>query len=187
MFVVLLISTLYLGLGSWNPNIKPIQDSTSHKYGLSYNIYATVWFYQGNRLKFYFSGIDPLTNLGLNITCAKLTGSNSYNLTTYNENATFIVLANYTTVTPSASSVVLQGEWINVTGVIHAQVYNGWNITGTFSGFAGSNDTNCFGLDYESGLGSNSLFGYTTFSLITGITSSFTSITVEIQIQETTS
>jgi hypothetical protein len=160
--------------------------SNSLKYGLSYNVYATLTITKNGKLFLYWSGLDPLTNLGFNLTCAKLSGSNSYNLTTYNLNTTFVVLANYTTITPNSGSVTLQNEFMIVSGIIHAQVYNGYNITGTFSGFTGTNSTNVFGLCYENGLGNNALFAYTTFNLITGIDNTFT-FTIEIQIQETTS
>jgi hypothetical protein len=186
-FTVLLVLSLFMVtyFSPFNNRFPIAPSSNSPKYGLSYNVYATITVTENGKLLFYWAGLDPLTNLGLNLTCAKLSGSNSYNLTTYNLNTTFVVLANYTTITPSASSVVLQNEWIIVSGVIHAQVYNGYNVTGSFSGFTGTNSTNAFGLCYENGLGNNALFGYTIFNLITGIDNTFT-FTIEIQIQETT-
>lgn len=159
------------------------------KYTIEFgiNVYATISFYKNGKLIYHFSGLDPLTNLGLNLTFCKLTGitTNGYNSTTYNLNTTYISLGNYTSVMDSTTTT-LTGEFIKVSGTIHAVVYNGFNITGSFSGFSGTNSSNCMGLSYEnSNIGQNALFGYTTFGLVTGIDSTFV-ITAEIQVQGTT-
>jgi hypothetical protein len=182
VLLVLSVSLLIVGFVGW------VFDSSSvvvlHKsdfvYDLRVSVYATVTFYRAGRVVYYFAGLDPLTKLGLNLTFAKLSGSNSYNLTTYSMNSTFVSLGNYTTVMTS-DTTQLAGEFIRVAGVVHAQVYNGFNVTGSFSGFAGTNSSNCMGLEYAgSGFG-NDLFGYTTFGLVTGIGSDW-SITAEIQV-----
>ena len=142
---------------------------------------------QNGKLVYHFSGLDPLTNLGLNLTFCKLTGivANGYNGTTYNLNTTYVSLGNYTSAM-DATTTTLTGEFIKVSGTIHNVVYNGFNITGSFSGFTGTNSSNCMGLNYEnSNIGQNALFGYTTFGLVTGIDSTFV-ITAEIQVQGTT-
>ena len=153
---------------------------------LKYSIFASITFSKNGKIVYEYSGLDPLTNLGLNLTFAKLSGSSTYNLTTYNMNTTYVSLGNYTTAM-NGDTVALSGEFIRVSGTIHAQVYNGFNVTGIFQNLAGTNSSNCMGLNYESAsIGQNDLFGYLTFGLVTGIDSTFI-ITAEIQIQGTTS
>lgn len=162
-------------------------ENITNKNSLGLNVYATITFVKNGKILYYFSGLDPLTNLGLNLTFAKLTGSSTYNLTTYKMNTTYVSLGNYTTAMNGATTA-LSGEFVRVLGTIHAQVYNGFNITGTFdsSNLFGTNSSNCMGLNYEgSTIGMNDLFGYTTYALVTGIDSSFV-ITAEIQVQGTT-
>lgn len=183
---IIAISVLFSAwLLSSIPQKTTLDHASGLKYGLGYNVYATITFTQNGKLVYYYSGLDPLTNLGLNLTFAKLTGSSTYNLTTYNMNTTYVSLGNYTSAMNGATTA-LTGEFVRVSGTIHAQVYNGYNITGTFSGLAGTNSSNCMGVNYASStIGQNDLFGYTTFNLVTGIDSTFV-ITAEIQVQGTT-
>lgn len=185
VFVVMFIIILALAQFDRTLQIQQI-DTTSKKYGLFYNVYATITFSRFGKVVYYYSGLDPLTNLGLNLTFTKLTGVNSYNLTTYNMNTTFVSLGNYTTAMTGATTQ-LTGEFIRVSGTIHAQVYNGFNITGVFQApeLQGTNSSNCMGVEYGSSSFNNDLFGYTTFNLITGIDNTFV-ITAEIQVQGTT-
>jgi hypothetical protein len=154
-----------------------------------YRLDATVSFYRGRILYAKRVGSDPLTNLWLNLTYCKMSGSNTYNLTTYNMNASFVGLANYTTTTPSASSTTIQGEWYRGNSgncLIHAQVYNGYNVTGTLTGFSGTNSTNCMFLAYSSSFNDPTVVGYVTYSLVTGIDNTFT-VVCELQLQGTLS
>jgi hypothetical protein len=167
--------------------LEEIRTNRPNEVVLNYNLYGTIWVKKNNQLIYYSSGLDPLTNLGFNLTFAKLSGSNSYNLTTYNLNATIVSLGNYTGTNLNSSSTILQGEFIRNSTTIHAQVYNGYNLTALFNGFSGSNSSNCMGINYNGvALGNQDLFAYTTFNLITGIDSTF-SITCELQISGTTS
>jgi hypothetical protein len=161
------------------------------KYGkqlqitIGYNVYAEITFIQYGKVKYHFSGLDPVTNLGLNLTFAKLTGyfTSAYNQSTYMQNCTYVSIGYGT---PTSSSTYLPVEWAKVSGTLHALVYNGFNITGTITPPASSNSANCMGINYEGTANSTSLYGYTTFSTVTGIDNTFT-IVCEIQVQGTTS
>lgn len=159
----------------------------NNRENLGFSLYATIWINQNGKLVYYQSGLDPLTDLGFNLTFAKLSGSSSYNLTTYNMNATYISLGNYTaSASLNSTCIVLPNEFIRNSTTIHAQVYNGYNLTCLFNGFSGTNSSNCFGINYSPNFNSNDLFAYTSFSQITGIDNTF-SITIEAQITGTTS
>lgn len=176
LLVLSVITILLFALGC---SIHLVSVQTGNNASLNYNIDSTIYFYQNGHLVHVEYGHEPLTNLGLNLTFAKLTGSLSYNQSTYLLNTTFVSLGDGSV---SATITKLPNEFIRVSGVIHAQVYNGFNITGTFTGFSGTNSSNCMGINYESAsLGFNDLFAYVAFSEVTGIDSSFT-ITCEIQV-----
>jgi hypothetical protein len=160
----------------------------SHRgFEFGVNVFASVKFERGGKVVYYFSGLDPLTNLGLNLTFAKLTGNftSGHNSTTYILNATGITLG-YCTSGPNASSTILDTEFArNGSAYLHDKVYNGYNLTSVFTGFTGTNSSNCMGVNYGGSGKQNDLFGYSTFSTVSGIDSSFT-ITCEIQVQGTT-
>jgi hypothetical protein len=188
LFSVSMITIFILILGfSLNSFNNSFINQKGNTMSINYQVNAEITFKKNGKVVYHFSGLDALTNQGLNLTFCKLTGDNTfYNMTTYNMNTTRVSLGNYTTAL-SSSSTNLGGEWIRVSGTIHAQAYNGFNITGTFSGLTGTNSSNCMGIEYGGAtMNNNDLWGYITFSQITGIDSSFT-ITAEIQVIGTTS
>jgi hypothetical protein len=141
------------------------------------SIHTRIKMYQNGELIFNEYHAGAVTKLGLNVTLGKLTGDSWYNLTTYMLNTTYIGIGNQGTLT--TDSVVLPGEWNRTLGAIEDQAYNSFNITCTFYPDAGPYTADCIGLYYDD-VGNN-LWGYDTFSEVTGIDDTFT-ITVEIKV-----
>jgi hypothetical protein len=130
-------------------------------------------------LQEYHAG--AVTNLGLNLTFAKLFGnSTSYNMTSYNLNLTQIGIGNQGSL--STSSVILPGEWNRTAAdTQHSLSHNTGNWTVViYPDALGPYTADCLGVYYEGG-STNSLFLYDTFTEVSGIDETFT-ITLEIQL-----
>jgi hypothetical protein len=122
-----------------------------------------------------------VTNLGKNLTLCKLTGvgTGGYNLTTYVMNLTYVSIG-YNTSSLDQTITILPGEWNRTTASLHALTYNTFNMTAVFYPGTGPYSANCLGVNYASGIGTTvTLWGYDSFSLVTGIDQTFT-ITLEI-------
>jgi len=144
------------------------------------SIHATVTFYRDGVKVFEFGHPGAVTKLGMNVTLAKLLGNNTfYNMTQYMLNTTYVSIGNQGTL--NADSVVLPGEWNRTLGQPHDMTYTSFNITTVIHPAAGPYTADCLGLNFESGIGNNALWGYDTFTEVTGIDSTFT-ITVEIKV-----
>lgn len=145
------------------------------------SIHATITMYKDGVKVFEQYHAGAITNLGANLTMTKLTGnvSNAYNGTTYNLNLTYISIGNKGTL--DASSTVLPGEWNRTSATMHDCVFNGFNLTAVFHPNTGPYTADCLGVNYEDGIASNALWGYDTFTEVTGIDSTFT-ITIESKV-----
>jgi hypothetical protein len=153
------------------------------------SIHATVWFYKDGELIFTYTHPGVLTNLGRNITLAKLSGDSGYNLTWYNWNTTYISIGNQGVL--SNSSTVLPGEWNRTTATVEDITATGtsysYNLTCTFyPDAAGPYTADCIGINVGSGtIGADeTLWAYDTFTEVTGIDETFT-INVEFKISIT--
>jgi hypothetical protein len=114
----------------------------------------------------------------MNVTLGKLTGDSWYPIVAYLLNTTYISIGNKGTLTQS--SVVLPGEWNRTLGTVEDQAYNSFNLTCTFYPDDGGPYTaDCIGLNYDDA--GNNLWGYDTFSEVTGIDDTFT-INVEFKV-----
>ena len=182
---VLLISTLlcFAVIYFFHPNILGLHGSAdidlSAKILKDTPVHMNIRVYQSGKLLLAQYHAGAITNLGKNITLAKLTGDSSYyNMTTYNLNTTYISIGNQGTL--NTGSTVLPGEWNRTLGTVEDQDYDSFNLTCTFNPDAsGPYTADCIGINFESGIGKDqSLFAYDTFSEVTGIDDSFT-ITVE--------
>jgi hypothetical protein len=118
-----------------------------------------------------------VTNLGLNITLGKLSGNSTFWLAEYSKNVTYISIGNQGTLT--TSSVILPGEWNRTSGKIDNVAYNHFNVSCTFHPDAGPYTADCIGLNLASS--GNDLWGYDTFTEVTGIDNTFT-INVDIEV-----
>lgn len=126
-----------------------------------------------------------VTKLGKNMSFCKWTGNATlYNQTVWSLNLTYMSIGNMGTL--NSDSTVLPNEWNRTVAMPHDPDYtNGkLNFTAVFRGTTGTQTADCFGLNYESGIGCNALWGYDTFTEVTGIDSAFT-ITLEMQVSIT--
>ena len=146
------------------------------------SIHCRIRMWQHGELIFdqYHSGV--VTDLGDNVTLAKIFGDSDYNLTQYDMNATFISIGNDGG-SLGASSTVLPGEWNRTAGTVEDEAASQLNITATiYPNDSGPYTADCIGLNLESGIGKDdALWAYDTFSEVTGIDETFT-ITIEFQI-----
>lgn len=146
------------------------------------SIHANIIMTRNGVEVFHQYHAGAMTNLGANLTMAKLTGNltGAYNATTYMLNTTWISIGNAGTL--NAASTVLPGEWNRTTTTMHDCTYNSFNLTAVFSGTTGTQTADCIGINYETGIGKDgTLWGYDTFTEVTGIDSTFT-ITIEFKI-----
>jgi len=145
------------------------------------SIHCRIRMWQDDNVVFdqYHSGV--VTDLGDNVTLAKLFGDADYNLTQYNMNATFISIGNEGSLDSTAT--VLPGEWNRTAGTVEDEGASQLNITATFyPDDSGPYTADCIGLNLESGIGTpQSLWAYDTFSEVTGIDETFT-INIEFQV-----
>jgi len=116
-----------------------------------------------------------VTNLGLNLTFAKLTGDPHYNQTTFPMNLTWVGIGDQGTL--NTASTILPGEWNRTAATQHDWAVNSVNWTLVIYPDTGPYTADCLGVYYEAE--GNSLFLYDTFSEVTGIDDTFT-ITLEI-------
>jgi hypothetical protein len=145
-------------------------------------IHSTIYVYEYGKLIATYHHPGVVTTLGMNLTLAKLTGNTTaYNMTQYLYNCTYVSIGNQGTLT--SASTVLPGEWNRTTGVQHDCTYNSFNVTSVFSGTTGTQTADCLGLNFGSAtIGmAYTLWGYDTFTEVTGIDSTFT-ITIEIKV-----
>lgn len=147
--------------------------------GPSGSVHTLITIEKKGEIIFQEYHAGALTQLGMNVTLGKLTGNTTYyNMTQYNLNLTYVSIGNGA---PSATSEVLPGEWNRTYGNVHDATYNSFNITAIFKATSGSQTASCIGLNLESGIGVNDLWGYDTFGAVSGIDSTFV-ITVEIKV-----
>ena len=170
---VLIMSAYYTSLNLYG--------STSMDFSLR-SIHATITMTKGGVEIFRQYHAGAMTNLGANLTMGKLTGNftNAYNVTMWNLNTTFVSIGNQGT-PPSATTTVLPGEWNRTAAVMHANTYHSFNLTAVFYPGTGPYTADCIGINYEDGIANNALFGYDTFTEVTGIDSTFT-ITIEFSV-----
>jgi hypothetical protein len=145
-------------------------------------IHSTIYVYEYGKLIGVYHHPGVVTQLGMNYTLGKITGySTSYNMTQYTYNCTYVSIGNQGSL--SATSTVLPGEWNRTTGTIHDATYNSFNVTAVFAGTSGTQTADCLGLNFGSAtIGTAyTLWGYDTFTEVTGIDSTFT-ITIEIKV-----
>lgn len=127
----------------------------------------------------YHAGV--ITQLGMNVTLAKLTGNiTAYNATQIPLNLTYISIGNNTG-TLGASSTVLPNEWNRTAATMHDCTYNTFNLTAVFVGASASQTADCIGVNFEADIANNALWGYDTFTEVSGIDGTFT-ITIEMKV-----
>lgn len=146
------------------------------------SVHMRIQIWKGNELILDEYHAGAVTDLGDNTTIVKLFGdTTNYNGSQYSLNATFISIGNQGTL--DTTSTVLPGEWNRTSGTLEDQVQSQLNITATFYPDAGGPYTaDCIGLNLESGIGNDgNLWGYDTFTEVTGIDNTFT-INVEFQV-----
>jgi hypothetical protein len=143
-------------------------------------IHSTIYVYQYGKLVATYHHPGVVTKLGMNLTLCKLTNNAAYNTTQYSYNIAYVSIGNQGTLT--SDSTVLPGEWNRTTGTIHDATYNMFNITAVFHPDTGPYTADCLGLNFITGIGVNySLWGYDTFTEVTGIDNTFT-VTVEVKV-----
>lgn len=149
----------------------------------AYSVHATVTMWKdGVKIsEEYHAG--SVTQLGLNMTFAKLTGNSTvYNMTYYSFNNTFISIGNYTvSAALNTTCTKLPGEWNRTSANMHDCTYNSFNLTAIFYPDTGPYSANCIGVNFEDGIGNGALFAYDTVNQATGIDDSYT-VVIEFKI-----
>lgn len=127
----------------------------------------------------YHSGV--VTDIGDNLTLAKVFGDADFPVVNYTKNCTYISIGNQGSL--STSSTVLPGEWNRTQGTVEDEIQSQLNITCTFYPDAsGPYTADCIGLNWDSTIGiTMTLWAYDTFTEVTGIDEDFT-INVEFQV-----
>lgn len=165
---------LGLGIGATGAKGTQIQfpDATIH---------STIYIYEYGKLIATYTHPGSVTKLGMNFTLSKISGSAAnYNMTQYAYNATYVSIGNQGTL--NTDSTVLPGEWNRTLGTIHDATYNSFNITAVFHPDTGPYTADCLGLNFDStALSLYSLWGYDTFTEVTGIGNTFV-ITIEVKV-----
>jgi hypothetical protein len=186
---LILLGGMFLGYGltglfvhEQQISITPIQTNTAP---FGFTVHCTVTFWKNGQIVFQQYHAGSLTYEGYNITMGKLLGNSSlYNMTIYNENTTQVSIG-YNTTNMAQSLTVLPNEWNRTAGTVHDIVVNAnpssWNLTAIIHPGTGPYTAGCIGINYESGIGNNALFGYDTFAQKTGIDNAYT-ITVEFKV-----
>lgn len=135
----------------------------------------------------YHSG--ALTDLGDNMTLYKLFGDSDMQYGSLNSSAyaPFISIGNDTG-TLGTSSTVLPEEWYRELGTIDNEAQSSHNITCTISGaeiggVGGTQTADCIGICLTETDDADDLWGYDTFTQVTGIDSTFT-INIDFQITQ---
>ena len=145
------------------------------------SIHTRIRMWKAGLLVFdeYHAGV--VTDIGDNMTLAWLFGDSEYNVSQYLYNVTYISIGNQGTL--SASSVVLPGEWNRTQGTIGDKNQSYLNVSCTFyPDNAGPYTADCIGLNWRSTASSTgNLWGYDTFTEVTGIDDSFT-INIQIRV-----
>jgi hypothetical protein len=156
------------------------QQIIPNKIGFTYEIHATITMYKNGVKVFEEYHAGAVVKQGMNVTFMKLTGNDTgYNGTQWNLNLTYLSIGNQGVL--DADSVVLPGEWNRTEAVQHDCTYNCCNFTAIIYPGAGPYTADCLGVNYESGIGNDALFGYDTFSEVSGIDDTFV-ITLEVKL-----
>jgi len=143
------------------------------------SIHSKITIYKDNQTIFDEYHAGTVTKLGTNMTLAKLTGNSTmFNMTQYSLNLTYVGIGNQGVLT--TDSTILPGEWARVLAMAHDGTYNSVNFTVIIHpGAGGPYTADCLGIYFESA--GNNLWGYDTFTEVTGIDSTFT-IVMEIKL-----
>lgn len=152
--------------------------------GLTLHIDLSGWlkFYEGNRLAFITELGSAMTDIGKNLTMAKISGNTSIALISdYLYNLTYIALG--TDVGLTTSSTVLPNEW-NRTLANQEILNNGHTINLTATIYpSGSGSTNATSVNWKSGIATdNSMWCYDTFATKTYTSEDHFEIEWQIQI-----
>lgn len=152
-------------------------------------LHGKIEFWKEDTMLYAFVHPGAVTKLGYNLTLAKLSGNSAFSLTFYAHNTTWLSIGDQGTLTNS--STTLPGEWNVTAGSVGSLVVSGetysFNVTATmYPDSSGPYTADCFGVNYNGTEGSagNWLFGYDTFTQVTGIDETFT-INLEMQISIT--
>lgn len=142
-----------------------VQDHEQRKLGIE--VHSTLKQYRwidGQRYLIYtYSHPGVTTEIGENLTLAKLTGDSLWNLTDYLNNVTYIALG--IDVGLTNASTVLPGEW-NRSSSLTPEYIGAGNCNYSYSFYpSGSGITNATSLNFKSGIGvTYSMWAYDTFA-----------------------
>lgn len=133
----------------------------------------------GGELVFDEYHAGAVTNIGDNQTMHWVFGDSDIgDSADYLDNATQISIGNQGSL--STASTQLPGEWNRTAATVEDQVQSQINLTCTFYPDTGPYTADCIGLNWETS-GDGNLWGYDTFTEVTGIDDTFT-INVEFQV-----
>jgi hypothetical protein len=146
------------------------------------SVHVTASFWKDGVLLHSAYHAGAVTQLGLNVTFAKLLGAATfYNLTQYNLNVTYMSIG-YNTSNLTPALTCLPNEWNRTAATPHDATYNSCNWTAVIHPDTGPYTAQCFGINFEGGIGNNALFAYDSYpTQVTGIDSTFT-ITLEFKV-----
>jgi len=120
-----------------------------------------------------------VTDIGDNQTLFWIFGPTQMQIGSYMANCTYISIGNQGTL--NTGSTQLPGEWNRTTATLEDFAQSQLNLTCTFKPDAGGPYTaDCLGINWASS-GNNNLWGYDTFTEVTGIDQTFT-INVEVKV-----
>lgn len=145
------------------------------------SIHSRIRIWKGNELILDEYKAGAVTNIGDNMTLFWIFGDTDLEIGSgdYNTNATYISIGNQGTL--NTGSTQLPGEWNRTAATPEDEGQSQLNLTCTFYPDAGGPYTaDCIGLNWKSS-GDNNLWGYDTFTEVSGIDDTFT-INVEFQV-----
>lgn len=145
------------------------------------SIHCRIRMWQSGELVFDEYHAGAVTDLGDNQTLFKLFGDTDmqYVDIPYTDNATYISIGDQGSLT--TSSTVLPGEWNRTAGTIDNENQSYLNVSCTFYPDSGPYTADCIGLNFNATASANNLWGYDTFTEVTGIDDTFT-INVDFKI-----
>ena len=148
----------------------------------TFSVHVTAGFWKDGVLLHSAYHAGAVTQLGFNVTFAKLLGNATfYNMTQYNLNVTYMSIG-YNTSNLTPALTCLPNEWNRTAATPHDATYNSCNWTAVIHPGAGPYIAQCFGINFEDGIGNNALFAYDSYpTQVTGIDSTFT-ITLEFKV-----
>jgi len=146
------------------------------------SVHMRIQVWKGNELILDEHHAGVVTDIGDNMTLYWIFGDddmqNGSNL--YMNNATYISIGNQGSL--SSASTELPGEWNRTAATIEDETSSQLNLTCTFYPASGPYTADCIGLQWTSANATdNNLWGYDTFTEVTGIDDTFT-INVEFQV-----